>query len=133
MPHGRHELFVPSDTTVVERRDTILGLLAEGRTPMSGDTYTAADFRAATKDEVLLASADDAALDRAALRLGRPRRARGQAVRRGHAHLRQLDQGGLRVTTTLDTKLQKIAEKWVKAATIVPHAKDPAATPSASA
>ena len=36
-------------------------------------------------------------------------------------------QGGLRVTTTLDVPLQKIAEKWVKAAAIVPHAKDPLA------
>ena len=32
------------------------------------------------------------------------------------------------MTTTLDTDMQKVAEKWVKAATIVPHTKDPAAT-----
>jgi len=37
-----------------------------------------------------------------------------------------LDAGGMRITTTLDLKLQKIAEKWVKAATIVPHRSDPA-------
>ena len=36
-----------------------------------------------------------------------------------------LENGGLRITTTLDVDLQKIAEKWVKAATIVPNAKDP--------
>ena len=71
---------------------------------------------------------DRAALDRAALRLGRPRRARGQAVRPDAPTCDQLADGGLRVTTTLDTKLQKTAEKWVKAATIVPHAKNPAAT-----
>ena len=35
-PVADTELVVPTDTTVVERRDTILGLLAEGRTPMSG-------------------------------------------------------------------------------------------------
>ena len=33
----------------------------------------------------------------------------------------ELDNGGLRVTTTVDLDLQKIAEKWVKGATIVPH------------
>ncbi len=34
-----------------------------------------------------------------------------------------LDAGGLRVITTLDVRLQRIAEKWVRAAAIVPHAR----------
>ena len=38
---------------------------------------------------------------------------------------RVLERGGLDVTTSLDWRLQKLAEKWVKAATIVPHAKSP--------
>ncbi len=38
-----------------------------------------------------------------------------------------LDNGGLRVTTTLDAGLQKTAEKWVAAAAIVPRSKTPAA------
>ena len=54
-PVADTKLVVPDDATVVERRDQILGLLAEGRTPMSGDTYSAADFKAAAKQEVLLA------------------------------------------------------------------------------
>ena len=37
----------------------------------------------------------------------------------------ELQQGGLRVTTTLDYGLQQIAEKWVKAAVIAPHAGNP--------
>ena len=45
----------------------------------------------------------------------------------GEATCDAVADGGLRVTTTLDANLQKIAEKWVKAATIVPHTKDPAA------
>jgi membrane peptidoglycan carboxypeptidase len=36
-----------------------------------------------------------------------------------------LERGGLKVVSTLDLELQAIAEKWVKAATIVPHAKNP--------
>ena len=35
------------------------------------------------------------------------------------------------MTTTLDVGLQKIAEKWVQAAAIVPHAKNPAAAAKA--
>ena len=37
----------------------------------------------------------------------------------------QLDHGGLRVTTTLDLDLQKTAEKWVKAAAVVPNQDNP--------
>ena len=123
----KSELIVPTDTKVVDRRNTILGLLAEGRTPMSGDAYSAADFRAAARDEVLLATQTVprwiaphfvwAVLDELAVKL----------CGEGTASCDELAQGGLRVTTTLDLKLQKIAEKWVKAAVIVPHAKDPKA------
>ncbi len=42
-----------------------------------------------------------------------------------------MQRGGLRVITTLDVGLQKIAEKWVKAAAIVPHAKNPTAAAKA--
>ena len=46
------------------------------------DQYSAQDFETAKDDEVILAQPGHAAVDRAALRLGRPRRARDQAVRR---------------------------------------------------
>jgi membrane peptidoglycan carboxypeptidase len=52
----KSELVVPNDTKIVERRNTILGLLADGRTPMSGATYTSSQFLAARNDDVLLAS-----------------------------------------------------------------------------
>jgi membrane carboxypeptidase/penicillin-binding protein len=38
-----------------------------------------------------------------------------------------LEQGGLRVVTTLDIGIQESAEKWIEAATLVPHRADPAA------
>ena len=38
-----------------------------------------------------------------------------------------LERGGLDITSTLDWRLQEIAEKWVKAAVVVPHAKNPEA------
>ncbi len=39
----------------------------------------------------------------------------------------QVDTGGYKVITTLDYRLQSIAEKWVKAAAIAPNQKNPAA------
>ena len=125
------QLIVPQDTTVVQRRDLILGLLADGRTPMSGSQYSSAQFTSAQRDEVLLAGQTTprwiaphfvwAVRDELADQLCGPDTPTCKA----------LENGGLRVTTTLDVKLQKIAEKWVRAAAIVPHAKDPAAAAKA--
>jgi membrane peptidoglycan carboxypeptidase len=120
-------LVVQPDTTVVQRRNQILDLLAEGRTPMSGNTYTAADFIAAKQDPVVLAGQSAtrwvaphfvwAVRDELADKLCGPDTPSCDA----------LDFGGLRVTSTLDVGLQKIAEKWTRAAAIVPRAKNPAA------
>ncbi len=125
------ELVVPQDTAVVQRRDLILGLLAEGRTPMSGTQYSAAEFIAAQRDQVVLAGQSAtrwiaphfvwAVRDELATKLCGPDTPTCDA----------LDLGGLRVTTTLDVGLQRIAEKWVKAAAIVPHAKNPTAAAKA--
>ena len=41
----------------------------------------------------------------------------------------KVDSGGLRVTTTLDWNMQKVAEKWVYVAARAPNAKDPEADP----
>jgi membrane peptidoglycan carboxypeptidase len=124
-PNSRLE--VPSDATVVQRRNMILGLLAEGRTPMSGSQYSAADFTAAQNEDVVLGSQATprwiaphfvwAVIDELTAKLCGP----------DAATCDRLTQGGLRVTTTLDYRLQTIAEKWVQAAAIVPHSKDPTA------
>jgi membrane peptidoglycan carboxypeptidase len=124
-PAGESELVVPDDARVVERRDVILDLLAQDRTPMSGNEYSPAAFEAAKKDPVVLASQTTprwvaphfvwAVRDELALRLC------GEGVSTCEA----LERGGLRVITTLDTVLQRAAEKWVRAAAIVPHARDP--------
>ena len=45
----------------------------------------------------------------------------------GAATCTALEQGGLKIITTLDWRLQQIAEKWVQAAAILPHSKNPAA------
>jgi membrane peptidoglycan carboxypeptidase len=124
-PAASRELVVPEDTRIVQRRDAILDLLAEGRTPLSGDQYSAADFEAAKDEEVVLTSQTTprwvaphfvwAVRDELALRLCGADAATCPA----------LDRGGLRVITTLDTVLQRAAEKWVRVAAIAPHARDP--------
>jgi membrane peptidoglycan carboxypeptidase len=125
-------LVVPPDTTVVQRRNQILELMSQGdRTPLSGNQYSAADFKAAESEPVILASQITpnwiaphfvwAVRDELA----------NQVCGEGVQTCDRLDQGGLRVTTTLDVNLQKIAEKWVKAAAIVPKAKDPTAAAKA--
>ena len=127
-PAAKVTLVVPADAVIVERRNAILDFLAAGRTPMSDGAYTAADFLAAKNEEVKLANQRAprwvaphfvwAVRDELTQRLCGP----------GATTCPALERGGLRVTTTLDVDLQKIAEKWVRAAALVPHAKDPEAS-----
>ncbi len=126
-PAGKGELVVPPDTTIVQRRNAILDFLASGRTPISGDQYSAADYLAAKDDEVVLVS-------QATPRWVAPHfiwAVRDELTRRlcgpDASSCDALDRGGLRVTTTLDYRLQKLGEKWVRAAALVPHARDPEA------
>lgn len=131
-PAAERTLVVPDDTKIVARRNQVLDLLASGqRTPMSGDEFSAADFEAAKTDPVVLAS-------QATPRWKAPHFV--WAVRDELAEqicgpdadtCPKLERGGFRVTTTLDLKLQAIAEKWVKLAARVPHRKDPAAAAKA--
>ena len=121
------ELVVPQDAPIVQRRNLVLDLMSKGRTPLTGTTYTAADFAAAEREPVVLAPQ------------ATPKWTAPQFVWQVRKELASdlcgadvetcpiLERGGLRITTTLDLRLQGIAEKWVKAATIVPHAKDPKA------
>ncbi len=109
----------------------MLGLLAEGRTPISKQAFSAADFKAAQGEELELAPQATerwiaphfvwAVRDELALKLCGP----------DTPTCDELERGGLRVTTTLDLRLQAIADKWVKVATIVPHRADPVAVAKA--
>jgi membrane peptidoglycan carboxypeptidase len=124
-------LVVPPDTEIVQRRNLVLDLLAGGRTPLSGNQYTAADFEAAKQDPVVLAKQVETRWTAPhfvwAVRDELTRTLCGE----GTQTCPQIEQGGLRITTTLDINLQKSAEKWVKAAAIVPKAKDPKAAAKA--
>ena len=124
-------LVVPLDTPIAQRRNLVLDLMEKGRTPLTGSTYTTADFEAAKLEPIVLAPQTT------------PRWTAPQFVWQVRKELATrvcgdgvetcptLERGGLTITTTLDTRLQGIAEKWVKAAAIVPHAKDPKAAAKA--
>ena len=131
-PAAKRTLVVPADAKIVIRRNAVLELLARGdRTPMSADTYSAADFQAATSEEVVLAGQTIprwkaphfvwAVRDELTTKLCGPDAQTCDV----------LEQGGLRVTTTIDLDLQAAADKWVKLAARVPHRKDPAAAAKA--
>ena len=124
---ARSQLVVPADTVVVERRDQILRLMAEGdRTPISGDQYSRQDFLDAIEEPVVLAP-QTVARWKAPHFVWRVRDELATKLCGADETCPQLDQGGLRVTTTIDSRLQGIAEKWVKAAAIVPFQRNPEA------
>ena len=95
--------------------------MADDRTPMSKDEYSDAELTADIGKELELARQTAprwlaphfvwAVRDELTVKLC------GEDT----PSCEELDNGGLRVTTTVDLELQKIAEKWVKGATIVPH------------
>ena len=123
-------LEVPQDSPIVQRRNAVLDLMASGRTPLlaaAGRQPTAADFAAAKQEPVILVPQQDkpwlASQFVYQVRKELATRLCGQGV--GTCPI--LERGGLSITTTLDYKLQKIAEKWVKAATILPHQSNPKA------
>jgi penicillin-binding protein 1A len=123
---GKTELVVPPDSRIVERRNMILDLLASGRTPLSRGQYSPDQLEAAKLDPVVLAPQ------------ATPQWIAPHFVWAVQSELAdklcgpevptcdQLAAGGLTITTTLDATLQKLAEKWVQAAAIVPNSKSPA-------
>ena len=122
---AKTQLVVPPDTTVVERRNQILTLMAEDdRTPMSDGQYTSEELLAARDEPVVL-------VPQTTERWQAPHfvwRVRDELFTKlcgEDATCPQLDRGGLRITTTLDLEVQKTAEKWVKAAAVVPFQDNP--------
>jgi len=120
-------LVVPPDTRIVQRRNQVLDLMAQGRTPLTGKTYTAADFEAAKAEPVEL-TRQVTPVWKAPHFVWQVRRELTSRLCGADAETCPLlERGGLDITTTLDMRLQGLAEKWVKAAAIVPHSKSPKA------
>jgi membrane peptidoglycan carboxypeptidase len=127
-PTDQARLVVPADTDIVRRRNLVLDLLAEpDRRPLSGDEYDAAEIEAATEEEVVLApQTQDRWLAPHFVWQVRDELTRKLCGDEAQT-CPEMEQGGLRITTTLDLDLQRAAERWVQLAAYVPNRADPAA------
>ena len=115
-------LVVPPTTQVVRRRDQILELM-KSRMVLTPGKYTDADFEAAKAEPVILAEQGGEAW-RAPHFVWKVRSELGRLLC-GEAQCEKIDTGGYKVITSLDYKMQRIVEKWVYAAAIIPNASKP--------
>ncbi len=121
-------LIVPADSPIVQRRDYILRLLADdpSRLHESGTTYARQDFLDAIDDPVVIVS-QVARATRAPHFVWYVREQLTKALCGEESTCVPLEQGGLRIVTTLDWTVQRVAQKWVAVAALAPHQSDPAA------
>ena len=125
-PAGKTQLVVPDTSAIVERRDKILDLM-KTRSTLTAGQFTDADYEAAKKEPVVL-NPPTAANWLAPHFVWQVRHQLG-VILCGEDQAdtcEKVDTGGYKVITSLDWKLQKKAEKWVKAAAIAPTRKDTA-------
>ena len=127
LPPDKTQLVVLPDRPVVQRRNQILELLAQGRTPLSQGQYSPDVFRAAEHDPVIVAPQVTPPWIAPHFVWAVEAELADKVCGVGVATCPVLEAGGLRITTTLDANIQKIAEKWVQAAALVPNDKNPAA------
>ena len=123
---------VPQDSPIVLRRNAVLDLMAAGRTPLltaAGKEPTAAQFAAAKQEPVVLTSQSQRPWDpKTAHFVWQVRKELASTLcGQGVTTCPVLERGGLRIVTTLDYRLQSIALKWVQAAALLPHQKNPSA------
>jgi membrane peptidoglycan carboxypeptidase len=123
---GKEEtrLVVPPNSEVVVRRNFILDLM-KTRSVLTVGQYTDADFEAAKAEPVVLAS-QAADKWRAPHFVWKVREELGQILCGTSAdECEKINTGGYTVTTTLNYKMQRIVEKWVYAAAVIPNLKNP--------
>ncbi|HLO36208.1 MAG TPA: transglycosylase domain-containing protein, partial [Candidatus Deferrimicrobium sp.] len=126
-PPAKRQATVDPSMPIVVRRNQILELLASGRTVLSKDQYSPDQLRAAEQDPVVVAPQTTPRWIAPHFVWAVQRELADKICGVDVPTCDQLEAGGLTVTTTLDTRIQAIAEKWVQAAAVVPNAKDPAA------
>ncbi len=126
------QLVVPPDTTIVLRRNLVLDqMAATGGTPLTGTTFGPADYAAAKAEKVILAPQRSTQWKVPQFVWQVRRELTTRLCGADAATCPVLERGGLQITTSLDMRLQGLAEKWVQAAAIVPKAKNPKAAAKA--
>ncbi|HYO41975.1 MAG TPA: transglycosylase domain-containing protein [Candidatus Limnocylindrales bacterium] len=126
------QLVVPDDTKIVMRRNAVLDKMAEeGGTPLTGDTFGPDDYAAAKAERVVLAPQRSTQWKVPQFVWQVRRELTVRLCGEGAETCPRLERGGLEIIGSLDMRLQGLAEKWVKAAAIVPKAKNPKAAAKA--
>jgi len=117
-------LVVPANAEVIIRRNFILDLLKTRSVLTEGD-FSDAQFEAAKAEPAYLAS-QAADRWRAPHFVWQVRDELGQILCGTSAdECEKIDKGGYRVLSTLDYRMQRIVEKWVYAAAVIPNVKNP--------
>jgi membrane peptidoglycan carboxypeptidase len=124
---GKTHLVVPSDSPIVARRNYILGLM-KTRSVLTAGTYSAADYDAAMQEPLVITPPSSTQwlapqfVLQVRHQLGEILCTAAQAD-----NCPAIDTGGFTVVTTLDWRMQRLAEKWTQAGARGPNAADPAA------
>jgi peptidoglycan glycosyltransferase len=124
-PADKLQLVVPAASEIAQRRDRVLDLM-KTRSVLSGHAHTLAEYEAAKTEKIVLVP--QAARPWNAPHLVWKVREELSKILCGEdeaATCEKVDTGGYRVTTTLDWRMQQIAEKWTYAAARGPHASNP--------
>ncbi|HXQ96360.1 MAG TPA: transglycosylase domain-containing protein [Candidatus Acidoferrales bacterium] len=121
-------LVVPMTSPIVQRRNYYLQLMEQRLPlPITGSQYTSAAFEAAMQEPVVLASQKPPAWKAPQFVWQVRQELADKLCGVGVPTCPVLETGGLKIYTTLDYKVQQVAEKWVQAAAVVPQAKNPTA------
>lgn len=127
LPDGTTQLVVPADSPVVLRRNRILEQM-KTRSVLTVGVYTTEDYdRAMAEPVVLTPPANRRILAPHFVLQARSELGRILCGPDAANNCPEVDTGGYTVTTTLDWRLQRMAEKWTEAGARAPNAKDTAA------
>jgi membrane peptidoglycan carboxypeptidase len=120
------KLVVPLDSEIVARRNYVLDLM-KTRSPLTGATHDPSEYDEAKDDPVVLREQVSAKW-RAPHFVWQVRKDLAKIICPDTPNdCDEVDVGGYRVTTTLDWKMQKIAEKYTNAAARAPQVRNPRA------
>ena len=127
LPDGTTQLVVPADAPVVIRRNRVLEQM-KTRSVLTAGVYTTDDYDRAMQEPVILTPPANRKILAPHFVL-QARNELGRILCGADAadNCPQVDSGGYSVITTLDWRLQRMAEQWTEAGARAPNAKDTAA------
>jgi membrane peptidoglycan carboxypeptidase len=127
-PAASVRLVVPDSSSIVGRRNDVLDFM-KTRSTLSGSRHTLDEYEAAKEEEVVLAP-QTLPPWRAPHFVWQVRDQLAKIVCGADSAdtCQKVDTGGYRVTTTLDWKMQKTVEKWLRVSTVATQLKNPRPT-----